>query len=255
MNNQKNNLNLFSQRVDDAINSRFILADRHITGLLKCVATIPEIMAVVGETLKNVSYADEYEKACIVVTKNGKASNKIVLPTDKKRIIAFVVCLLTEFDSGRRSLLEFLTEFFYDEDTNIAYSKFCDAILKPFKRAGEMVLKSFGNMDIGEVYVETIEASPAPPVFRLDSTAKTAILNELAEFEAKIKMDAFISKPFIVECCVMAEAFAEAVKNDSENGIKIMWIGFKNTIHYAQASETNAIRIKRILLNYNLIDG
>lgn len=34
-----------------------------------------------------------------------------------------------------------------------------------------------------------------------------------------------------------------------------MWIGFKNTIHYAQASETNAIKIKRILLNYNLIDG
>ena len=255
MTNHKNNLNLFSQRVDEAINSRFILADRHISGLLKCVATIPELVAVVGETLKNVSYADEYDKARVVVTKNGKATCKIVMPTDKKRIIAFTVCLLTEFDSGRRSLLEFVTEFFYDEDTNVAYAKFCDVVLKPFKRAGEMVLKSLGGSDVSEIYRETIETTPPPPVFRLDSSAKTAILNEIAEFEAKIKMDAFISKPFIVECCVMAEAFAEAVKNDSETGIKILWIGFKNTIHYAQASETNAIKIKRILLNYNLIDG
>ena len=114
MSNQKNNLGMFSQRVE-AINSRFILADRHISGLLKCVATIPELTAVVGETLKNVSYADEYDKARVVLTKNGKSVCKFVMPNDKKRIIAFTVCLLTEFDSGRRSLLEFLTEFFYDD--------------------------------------------------------------------------------------------------------------------------------------------
>ena len=164
---------------------------------------------------------------------------------------------MTEFDSGRRSLLEFLTEFFYDEDTNVAYTKFCDTVLKPFKRAGEMVLKNLGSSAASnEDYDEesALKIAP-PPAFRLDSAAKTAILNEIAEFEAKIKLDTFMSKPFIIECCVMAEAFAEAVKNDSETGIKIMWIGFKNTIHYAQASETNAIKIKRILLNYNLIDG
>ena len=257
MSNQKNNLGMFSQRVEEAINSRFILADRHISGLLKCVATIAELTAVVGETLKNVSYADEYDKARVVLTKNGKSVCKFVMPNDKKRIIAFTVCLLTEFDSGRRSLLEFLTEFFYDEDTNVAYTKFCDTVLKPFKRAGEMVLKNLGSSAASnEDYDEesALEIAP-PPAFRLDSAAKTAILNEIAEFEAKIKLDTFMSKPFIIECCVMAEAFAEAVKNDSETGIKIMWIGFKNTIHYAQASETNAIKIKRILLNYNLIDG
>ena len=255
MSNQKNNLGMFSQRVEEAINSRFILADRHISGLLKCVATIPELTAVVGETLKNVSYADD--KARVVLTKNGKSVCKFVMPNDKKRIIAFTVCLLTEFDSGRRSLLEFLTEFFYDEDTNVAYTKFCDTVLKPFKRAGEMVLKNLGSSAASnEDYDEesALKIAP-PPAFRLDSAAKTAILNEIAEFEAKIKLDTFMSKPFIIECCVMAEAFAEAVKNDSETGIKIMWIGFKNTIHYAQASETNAIKIKRILLNYNLIDG
>ena len=248
---------MFSQRVEEAINSRFILADRHISGLLKCVATIPELTAVVGETLKNVSYADEYDKARVVLTKNGKSVCKFVMPNDKKRIIAFTVCLLTEFDSGRRSLLEFLTEFFYDEDTNVAYTKFCDTVLKPFKRAWEMVLKNLGSSAASnEDYDEesALKIAP-PPAFRLDSAAKTAILNEIAEFEAKIKLDTFMSKPFIIECCVMAEAFAEAVKNDSETGIKIMWIGFKNTIHYAQASETNAIKIKRILLNYNLIDG
>lgn len=256
MSNQKNNLGMFSQRVEEAINSRFILADRHISGLLKCVATIPELTAVVGETLKNVSYADEYDKARVVLTKNGKSVCKFVMPNDKKRIIAFTVCLLTEFDSGRRSLLEFLTEFFYDEDTNVAYTKFCDTVLKPFKRAGEMVLKNLGSSAASnEDYDEESALKIAPPAFRLDSAAKTAILNEIAEFEAKIKLDTFMSKPFIIECCVMAEAFAVAVKNDSETGIKIMWIGFKNTIHYAQASETNAIKIKRILLNYNLIDG
>ena len=246
MSNQKNNLGMFSQRVEEAINSRFILADRHISGLLKCVATIPELTAVVGETLKNVSYADEYDKARVVLTKNGKSVCKFVMPNDKKRIIAFTVCLL-----------EFLTEFFYDEDTNVAYTKFCDTVLKPFKRAGEMVLKNLvSSAASNEDYDEesALKIAP-PPAFRLDSAAKTAILNEIAEFEAKIKLDTFMSKPFIIECCVMAEAFAEAVKNDSETGIKIMWIGFKNTIHYAQASETNAIKIKRILLNYNLIDG
>ena len=64
-----------------------------------------------------------------------------------------------------------------------------------------------------------------------------------------------MSKPFFIDCWLMAVGFGEGLKNDSETGIKIMWIGFKNTIHYAQASETNAIKIKRILLNYNLIDG
>ena len=81
---KKNNLGMFSQRVEEAINSRFILADRHISGLLKCVATIPELTAVVGETLKNVSYADEYDKARVVLTKNGKSVCKFVMPNDKK---------------------------------------------------------------------------------------------------------------------------------------------------------------------------
>ena len=62
MSNQKNNLGMFSQRVEEAINSRFILADRHISGLLKCVATIPELTAVVGETLKNARCVDQKRK-------------------------------------------------------------------------------------------------------------------------------------------------------------------------------------------------
>ena len=73
---------------------------------------------------------------------DGVVVSQLKLPQDRNRLFAFVVCLLTEVDSGRRNFLDFLREYYTDEYNNPSYAKFADEVLRPFKAAVTGILSS-----------------------------------------------------------------------------------------------------------------
>lgn len=132
---------IFSSRVDAVMTSKIIIADKPISQLLKCIASITEFTSCIKNTLVQYSYVSEFTRARIeYIYKDGTTKYKLNIPTETNRFFTFVVCLLTEFDNKRRNLFEFLQEYFTATDNNDSYEKFCDTVLRQFRRAGETIL-------------------------------------------------------------------------------------------------------------------
>ena len=139
----KNELAYFTDSVNRLIEGRLIMVDKNIASVLKCVATVPALCKCVADTVRTTSYVTEFSRARVSWTRpDGTVESRLKLPVERNRLFAFVVCLLTEVDSGRRGFLEFLKEYYHEHDTNIGYEKFANEVLKPFKQAGEIILRT-----------------------------------------------------------------------------------------------------------------
>ncbi len=148
----------FTDSVNTLIEGKLILIDKHIAQVLKCIASSPTLCKTLSETVKTMSYATEFSRARVTVTRaDGTVDSSLKLPADRSRLFTFVVCLLTEVDSGRRNILEFLKEYYYDGDNDSCYARFAREVLKPFKQAGEALLNSIDPDGLNSQFVNQAE--------------------------------------------------------------------------------------------------
>lgn len=137
----KNELAYFTDSVNKLIEGKLILVDKNIASVLKCVATVPALYKCLSDSVRTTSYVTEFSRAKVTWTRpDGTVEARLKLPTERNRLFAFVVCLLTEVDSGRRNFLDFLKDYYHEADSNVGYEKFANEVLKPFKAAGESIL-------------------------------------------------------------------------------------------------------------------
>ncbi len=129
-----NELAFFTSSVNRLIEGKLILVDKHIATVLKSVATSPTLRRCLAETVKTMSYAMEFSRARV-----------------------FVVCLLTEIDNGRRNFLDFLREYYNDVNNDARYARFASEVLKPFKEAGEDLLRSVDPDSLNADFVRQAE--------------------------------------------------------------------------------------------------
>ena len=131
INTKEDAFRLFDEAVKALINSNFIITQKPITDLLRCLVFSDKLQIFVTECLRGVDYEAELTNA-VVKTESGYA---FVLPKSNKRIIALVTGLLSDFDKGDRSLTTFIREFYPANDNNQRYKQFCDSVLVPYHRA------------------------------------------------------------------------------------------------------------------------
>ncbi len=131
INTKEDAFRLFDEAVNALIDSNFIITQKPITDLLKCLVFSDKLHAFVSDCVKGVNYQEEFEKA-VTETEYGPSFS---LPPSNKRIIALVTCLLSDFDSGKRTLTGFLREFYPTNDNNQKYKMFCDGVLVPYLNA------------------------------------------------------------------------------------------------------------------------
>lgn len=170
----------FTESVNTLIEGKLILIDKHIAQVLKCVATSPRLCGVLSETVKTMSYATEFSRARITWTRSdGTVECSLKLPQDTARLFSFVVCLLTEVDSGRRNILEFLKEYYNAGDNDGSYARFAEEVLKPFKKAGEALLSDLDPEGLNNHYVEQAERFFKAEKIYVDSQTMSRILSEM----------------------------------------------------------------------------
>ena len=139
-----NELAFFTSSVNRLIEGQLILVDKHIATVLKSVASSPTLCKALSNTLKTMSYATEFSRARVTWTSvEGVKESRLKLPVERNRMFAFVVCLLTEVDCGKRNIMDFLREYYNASDTDGSYARFASEVLKPFKSAGENLLREF----------------------------------------------------------------------------------------------------------------
>jgi len=124
----------FFTACDELISGKYILADNKIGELLKSVAASEELTALFSAVTKDFDYlAAKREYLKYPLTPNG-TRGAAFLPADRAQAVAFVFCLLVEFDGGAMHLDDFLRKYFYDDGSYTAsYALFVTRMIRPFR--------------------------------------------------------------------------------------------------------------------------
>lgn len=233
-----NQLAYFTESVNTLIESQLILVDKNIASVLQCVATSSILRRNLSDTVKNMSYATEFSRARVTWTLgNGELKSQLKLPTDRDRLFAFVVCLLTEVDCGRRNLLDFLKEYYNAETNEASYALFAAQVLKPFKQAGESILAS---IDPDSLNAENVQQ--ARRFFDAETIyIETATAENIFDLMNKIRLTLTawgLSAAETTELNAVSEYLVNALYLKNPKVLAVSYLAYKNTVlKYPQVAD------------------
>jgi hypothetical protein len=252
----KNELARFSAKVNDLLASRFIISDKRIAALLKCVVSTPQLTDCIKKTNRDFSYAGEFARNRVVLYEgeNGYIRSRLSLPVDKGRLFTFVFCLLAEFDSRRRDLSKFLGEYYFDEDINVSFEKFCDEIVRPFKKAGEHILREIDPESLDAEMLEQGEGFFKAERVYISTLSYDKTVDLLNLFAKKLHGgDILATAQEKVEAAETAEALIYAIMSKNPKLIRLMWLAFKNSCGKLKGGEKSVTEVERELAAANLV--
>ena len=232
---------LFDEAVTALINSNFIITQKPITDLLRCLVFSDQLRAFLTECKKGVDYETELAAA---VGKN-EAGYIFLLPKSNKRIIALVTGLLRDFDTGTRSLSSFMRDFCPANDNNARYALFCENVLLPYKKAfRQSFLYDIDSTDQG-----------SEPEQRV--TIGEAVLESCAPLFAALRTvflgDNKLSQKLREDLIFLTDGLYYALEKGDARMIKCVWTGLKLALAGNKKAERKFSDITEFLALYALI--
>ena len=225
-----NEIAYFTDSVNTLIEGKLILIDKHIAQVLKCVATSPTLCHTLSETLQTMSYVTEFSRARVSWTRSdGVVESRLKLPVDRNRLFAFVVCLLTEVDSGRRNILDFLKEYYNEPNNDLSYVKFSEEVLKPFKKAGEVILSTIDPESLNVQYVEQAEKFFKAENIYIETGTLQQVLSNMEQIRQLIS-SLKLSKAEEYEFNTVSEFFVNALYLKNPKILSVSYLAYKNTL-------------------------
>ncbi len=109
--------------------SKIILADAKVSKVLRSIVSSPTLVEIVGDALVGFNLESEMNK-CTSVDLEG--NQHINLPAEPYRVIALVFSVLTEFDTRKLDLQEFVHQYFSAESLAESFHRFNDEMVDPF---------------------------------------------------------------------------------------------------------------------------
>lgn len=192
MPNTKEQVLSFLEKCEELKNCKFIMATTKIKDLLKCIVNCPELYRLFETVTKNFDYPAAKSECLISVNDGVLPTDCVVLPETVGRRLAFIFCLLVEFDKDTVNFNDFLRLYFPEDGSYFAsYRAFCNIIIKGLQ---ECIL---------QVFKDELDAVPSSE----PNSDKAEILSAL---EMSISQEMY----FIADYAISAE--------DKENGIKIL---------------------------------
>ena len=226
----------FTDSVNTLIEGKLILIDKHIAQVLKCVAMSETLCHALSETIQTMSYVTEFSRARVTWTRgDGVVEARLKLPVDRNRLFAFVVCLLTEVDSGRRNILDFLKEYYNDVNNDASYAKFAEEVLKPFKKAGEAILSTIDPESLNVKNVEQAERFFKAEKIYIETGVLQQVLGEMEQIR-HIVTELKLPSSQEYEFNTVSEYLVNALYLKNPKILSVSFLAYKNTVlRYATA--------------------
>ena len=232
---------LFDEAVTALIDSNFIITQKPITDLLRCLVFSDQLRAFITECKKGVDYENELTAA---VGRN-ETGYLFILPNSNKRIIALVTGLLRDFDAGTRSLTSFMHDFYPAADNNGRYALFCENVLLPYKKAFRQSFlydidsaEQSTERDTQTVINETVLESGAP----LFAALRTVFVG-----------DNTLSKKRREDLIFLTDGLYYALEKGDVKMIRTVWTGMKFALAGYKKAERKFSDISEFLALYALI--
>ena len=245
---QTEELELFLQKADDLLQSKYVLADIKIINLLKAIASSETILNVIKSSLDNFDY--QKEKLNILRPSTYmEDKGEVVLPEDAKTVIAFVFNLLLEIDGKKVDLNAFMQKYFFEGGSYYeSYASFMTKVILPFKTAIKTVMERLISGEMETPFEEKKEEVVAE---KKDFTTYKEEIKYLLEKDLNRLQKRRLGKVEKVEVKVIIDAFIASLELDVE-GIKYAYYAYKYAALY-QDIGFNYKKITKILKKEEII--
>lgn len=129
MDNTKTQLTDFLNKCEEVKNCKFIMATTKIKDLLKSIVNSADLYELFNTVAANFDYIAAKQK-CFVEADGMYGNSKLVLPDTIGDRLAFIFCLLVEFDRNDINFNAFLQKFYPKDGSYYAsYHLFCDEVI------------------------------------------------------------------------------------------------------------------------------
>lgn len=140
---KREELDLFLERAQDFIESKYILADVKLANLLKAIASSSTLLALFQNCLNNFDYYSAKKRFLVKNQQLSANRGEFILPPNSRELLAFIFNVLVDVDAKRIDLNDFLNVYFYvDGSCSASYDAFMTAMIKPFKNSVRMLMES-----------------------------------------------------------------------------------------------------------------
>ena len=231
---------LFDEAVTALTTTNFIITEKPITDLLRCLIYSDLLRAFVTDCKKGVDYESELATA-VRETESGYA---FVLPKSNKRVIALVTGLLHDFDTGARSLTSFIQSFWPGVDNNTKYRLFCENILLPYK-------KSFRQSFLSDI--DDMEQAEADNTVTISDSVLESAAPLFAALRTVFVEDNKLSQKKREDLTALTDGLFYALEKGNAKIIKTVWIGLKLALDGNKKAERKFSDISEFLALYALI--
>lgn len=210
----------FLDKCDELTKCKFIMATTKIKDLFKCIVNSPDLYKLFDKVTENYNY-NEQKSQCLIWDSHN--SGKVVLPQTVGQRLAFIFCLLVEFDRGTVNLNDFLEAYFREDGSYYeSYRAFCNTIIVGL----EDLIKQVFKEQLEGVNFESRNTEANPDKANLISSISLTVEAEkqyisnaapIDEREAAVKM---------------LNALMIAVKSEDEDMIDALICGYNYFVLY-----------------------
>lgn len=152
----------FLEKCDEFKKCKFIMAAAKIKDLLKSIASSRELYNLFAAVTKDFNYPLVKSKCLVTIDDGMYSRDYVILPQTVGQRLAFIFCLLVEFDNETVNFNDFLRRFFPEDGSFYSsYHAFCSLIIEGLEEA------------IKQVYREELTApDPAPQAAEVQQQAE-----------------------------------------------------------------------------------
>ena len=120
----------FLEKCEEVKNCKFIMATTRIKDLLKSIVNSPELYELFNTVASNFDYNAAKQQAFLEADSAFYGNSRVILPDTVGDRLAFIFCLLVEFDRNDINLNVFLQKFYPKDGSYYAsYHLFCDEVI------------------------------------------------------------------------------------------------------------------------------
>ena len=138
----KQQVTVFLEKCEELKKCKFIMATTKIKDLLKCIVNSPQLYRLFDTVTKDFNYLDQKSK-CLIYVDDGLINRYcVMLPQTVGQRLAFIFCLLVEFDRGTINFNDFLQLYFQEDGSYFAsYQAFCRVVISSLEEMIKQVFK------------------------------------------------------------------------------------------------------------------
>lgn len=230
----------FLAKCDELTKCKFIMATPKIKDLLKCIVNSPELYSLFDKVTQNFNYPEQ--KAKCLISGGGAVSGRVMLPQTVGQRLAFIFCLLVEFDRDSINLNDFLQMYFLEDGSYFgSYRAFCDTIIVGLAELIRQVFKE--QLNAPDTAVENAGAS---------NSVKIGLLSKIAlsvDAEKEYILNA-APKDEVVGAIKLLNALILAVRDEEEELIDALICGYNYFALYNRCVSENIASLIELIAEY-----